>query len=466
MRHDVLPHLRARRTVEAPGILASSGLALVLTALLILSACSPAGPAASNVRVTSPTVTAGGQLSLHATATFEVSVQDPNALYQAEDLRYHWSLDTERGTYLLDGGVEAAAVVTTSSSLRLRGDVEGTEIVRVTVVDASTDTTIGVGTLAFDITSPSETPSACFDATTLVVAYGWGTWYTDTIDLETGKRTTVAYALVNDVSPDGNWLTGLQGAPEGRSHVFIQRCDGSGRRLLTNGEHYEESPTFSPDGQSIYFRRRSADENVLYPGEGRVSYYEFAVVDVATGESRVLTNLNANAEGAQGNFAISPDGETIVFHHFTATRQQSAYNPVVYDFKIVTMPAGGGPLHTLVDLGRGHGLNGIDWSPDGSDIIYSWKAASETEVPGEGGIYRIHPTAGGGPQLIFPDPSPDSLAPQHPTYYAGGTRIAWSGQEYGQTTMEVWSIDANGADVRQLTDDVGSARLMAIWDPY
>lgn len=465
MRQDVPTRLRARQTAEAPRTFAGSGLALVLTALLTLSACSPAGPADSSVRVTSPTVAPQGQLSLHATATFAVSVQDPNGLHQAEDLRYHWSLAEERGTYLLDGDAEATEVVTTSSSLRLRGDVAGAETVRVTVVNASTDTTIGVGTLAFDITSPSATPSACFDATTLVVAYGWGTWYTDTINLETGKRTTVAYALVNDVSRDGNWLTGLQGAGSGRSHVFIQRCDGSGRRLLTSGEHYEESPTFSPDGQSIYFRRRSADENVLYPGEGRPGYYEFAVVDVATGVSRVLTNFNANAEGAQGNFAISPDGETIVFEHLKAAKGGWGVG-FVYDYHLVTMPAGGGPLHSLAYLGDYVPVDGIDWSPDGRDIIFSWGAAKQTEPLGESGIYRIHPTAGGGPQLIFADPSPDSLPPMNPTYYAGGTRIAWSGQEYEYHSMEVWSIDANGADVKRLTDDVGSARLMAIWDPY
>ncbi len=462
MRHDVSTRLRARRTAAAPRFVEIVGLALIL---LTLSACSPAGPAASNVQVTSPTVAAQGQLALHATATFEVAVQDPNGLHQAEDLRYHWSVDEERGTYLLDGGEEATEAATTSSSLQLRGDVAGAETVRVTVVDASTDTTVGVGTLAFDITSPSAT-SLCFDATTLLVAYGYGQWYTDTIDLETGERTTVAYALVTDISPDGNWLTGVQSADEGRSRIFIQRCDRSGYRTLTNGEHYEESPKFAPDGRSIYFRRRTADENVLYPGEGLPGFPEVAVVDVATGVSSVLTSFNAAAEGVHGGLAIAPDGETLAFVRFKAAQGGSAYARFVYDFDLVTMPAGGGPLQSLTSLGDHAPTNGIDWSPDGGDIIFSWEADNQSEPARTGGIYRIHPTAGGGPQLIFTDPSPQSLAPMNTTYYAGGTRIAWSGQEYGDSTAEVWSIDANGADVQRLTDDVGSARLMAIWEPY
>lgn len=95
---------RTRRTLSV--------ISLAISLLLALSACSPAGPAGSNVQVTSPTVTPQGQLSLHAIATFEVSVQDPNGLHKPEDLRYHWSLDAERGTYLQDGDEEALEVVT------------------------------------------------------------------------------------------------------------------------------------------------------------------------------------------------------------------------------------------------------------------------------------------------------------------------------------------------------------------
>lgn len=69
-------------------------------------------------------------MSLHATATFQGSVEGPEGpegQQNAEDLEYHWSLDTERGTYLLDGDEESKEAVTTVSSLRLRGDRAGAE---------------------------------------------------------------------------------------------------------------------------------------------------------------------------------------------------------------------------------------------------------------------------------------------------------------------------------------------------
>lgn len=448
---------------EAPNSFAGLGLALVLTALLTLSACSPGGPAASNVQVSSPTVNPQGQLSLHATATFEVSVQDPNGLHQAEDLRYHWSLAAERGTYLPDGDEEATEVVTTSSSLRLRGDVAGAETVRVTVVDVGTDTTVGVGTLAFDITSPSTT-SLCFDTTTLVVLQGFNPTHSYTYDLETGEKAFIVSSVITDISRDGNWFTGFQTLSSGHGRIFIQRCDGTGSRSLTTGEYFDSSPKFSPDGESIYFLRRSTDENALYPGLGRAGFLELAVVDVTSGVSHFMTNLNASAQGAQ-EFAISPDGATIVFEHYTASIPAGT-GLYEYVFQLVTMPAGGGPLQTLTNLGDNVPVYGIDWSPDGGDIIFSWLASGQTEDFGESGIYRIHPTGGGRPQLILPDPSPESLPPRGASYYAGGTRIAWSGQEYGQTRIQVWSIDANGGDVRQLTDEDVGTRLTAVWDPF
>lgn len=193
-----------------------------------------------------------------------------------------------------------------------------------------------------------------------------------------------------------------------------------------------------------------------------MGYRELWVVDVESGVETMLTNLNALAQGVE-QYAVSPDGETIAFALVKA-KKGSGF-PFAYDFDLVTMPAGGGPLNTLTYLGTDNPVYGIDWAPDGKDIMFSWNADQQKVPLGDPGIYRIHPTAGSGPELVFQDPSPESLPPHRAMYYAGGTRIAWDGQEYGQTTIEIWSVDANGNDVQQLTDDLGSARLYAIWEP-
>src|SRR5690606_12436155 len=108
----------------------------------------------------------------------------------------------------------------------------------------------------------------------------------------------------------------------------------------------------------------------------------------------------------------SPDGETLAFARLKAAKGGSSSATFVYEYDLVTMSAGGGPLHTLAALGDYVPVHGIDWSPDGSDIIFSWDASRQTVPAGDSGIYRVHPTAGGGPQLIFADPSPDTLPPR------------------------------------------------------
>lgn len=427
---------------------------VAVTTLLVLAACSPGGSSNSNVQVTSATVEPQGKLSLHATATFQVAIKDLTGLHRAEDIEYHWSLDEERGTYLPDGADEATEVVTASSSLRLRGDRAGSEVVRVTVVDTSTDTTVGVGTLAFEITSPSST-SSCFKSPTLFIRHGQPFDVMDTIDLETGKRSMYGYHHVSDVSDDGNWVTGIAES----SQVYVQRCDGTGFKTLTDGTLHVDSPAFSPDGQLVYFRQRSPNENPLDPIA--VPYMELAVANVATGVTTVLTDLNAKAESLQ-HFAISPDGEMIVLEHYKASKGSGGF---VYEYDLVSMPAGGGPLHTMTQLGNYIPLYGITFSPDGSDILLSWAADKQTEEFGEAGLYRIHPTAGSGPQLILADLSPVSSPPRNPRYYAGGTRITFKELLPGELEPVIVSVDANGGDFQRMVDVGKLDNIADVWEP-
>ena len=89
--------------------------------------------------------------------------------------------------------------------------------------------------------------------------------------------------------------------------------------------------------------------------------------------------------------------------------------------------------------------NNMEWSPDGNYIIFSGNL-------GDGkGIYRMGVTDGSQPFLIFPDPSPNTIAPLFPHFYANGSRIVWSGQEDGDTSFSLWTIDLNGDDLQRLT---------------
>lgn len=432
---------------------------LALAVLLALAACSPGGSSDSNVQVSSPTVEPQGKLSLHASATFEVSIKDPSGLYQAETLEYHWSLDEERATFLPEGADEATEVVTGSSSLQLRGDSVGAEVVRVTVVDTSTDTTIGVGTLAFEIMSPGPT-SACFDSTTVFIRSGTTSNRTDVIDLETGERSRYGFWYVSDVSPDGNWVTGLTGFGQG-NNVYVHRCDFSETKMLTDQELWVYNPIFSPDGKSVYFTQTSTDENPLFPEDK--AFFEIAVADIASGEITVLTDLNANAQTVF-NLAVSPDGEMIVFELVQVSAAGGMFQKYAYEHSLVSMPAGGGPLHTMTQIGTVMGINGITFAPDGDHVLFSWPA--DKNEMGERGLYRIHPTAGSGPEFLFADPSPGSAVPQNPRFYAGGTRIMWVEQFPGESHADIVSIDVNGEDLQRMGELSRFDIFSTVHDPY
>lgn len=93
----------------------------------------------------------------------------------------------------------------------------------------------------------------------------------------------------------------------------------------------------------------------------------------------MLTNLNSNAEGA-GHFAISPDGEAIGFQHLTAAKGESSAATFVYDYQLVTMPARGGPLHSLANLGDHASMS----APPGS-----WPSGIRSEQRWRGGVRAV-----------------------------------------------------------------------------
>lgn len=426
-----------------------------------------ADPTATTVRVglRAPALGAGLELALNATARFEASVVDDAGALTGVTTTLQWTTGRGRAVFLPAG--TSAPWQTDALTVDVRGDRAGEERVTVSLVDVDTGDVIAEDTLAFDIVGPGDAPSDCFDGTRFFVRSGFVDPTTVMVDPAAGTRTTIAYDVYGRLSADGNWFaySASEWVPSGepaQRAIWIVRCDGTGSRQLTSG-YYDAAPQFSPDGDTVYFLRSSLDEDPLFPGEDRPGSIELASVDVASGVSGYLTDLNASAEAA-GLFVVSPDGTRIAFEHHVRSIHVGSGATYDYVFDLVTMPAGGGPLTSLTALGTYPPLQGLDWSPDGRDIVYSWNADNQEPPMGTAGLYRISP-AGGAGGLIFADPSEESLPPGNPRYYAGGTRIAWDGQDYGVPNIEVWSCDANGGDVQRITTDDGPDVLIDVWDP-
>lgn len=101
------------------------------------------------------------------------------------------------------------------------------------------------------------------------------------------------------VSPDGKWVvftlrsTDLE-ANRGRTDLWLINIDGHGLRQLTSHPASDFSPSWTPDGQSIYF---------LSTRSGGAQIWR---IPVGGGESQQVTDLALGV----GNYLLSPDGKT------------------------------------------------------------------------------------------------------------------------------------------------------------
>jgi Tol biopolymer transport system component len=277
---------------------------------------------------------------------------------------------------------------------------------------------------------------------------------------------------------------------------------------LTRGEESDVAPVWSPDGGALAFERIGEDkvEYIVIPADGgpERKAAEFAtapesdrpqpgvawtadgnalvvtqmaekqppalaLVTLATGKIERITNPPDASDG-DSTPAVSPAGDTVAFVRGTGNDRGDIW---ICDLK------GANLRRVTFD---DHGVRGIAWTRDGSDLIYSADRAHGWQV------WRI-PAAGGSPReitiagdhayypalaksrLVFTD-SPETSAiwratlsssgssderllfrsngrESAPAYSPDGTRIASVSAETGNE--EIFVQDAEGANRVQLT---------------
>lgn len=154
-------------------------------------------------------------------------------------------------------------------------------------------------------------------------------------------------------SRDGRWLAFGAGGFFGQrtsqpAKIMIMRADGSEVRAVTRGPGNAGFPSWSPDGTQIVYRFWTNNE----AGEG------LRIVDVATGESKVLTTEYDTLPG------WSPNGDRITFTRY-ASDDRFRYD----EFDIYSIRPDGTGLTRLTDS-EGNDAHSY-WSPDGRYILWS-----------------------------------------------------------------------------------------------
>ena len=154
-------------------------------------------------------------------------------------------------------------------------------------------------------------------------------------------------------SRDGRWLVFGAGSFFERrtiepSQIMVMRPDGSDAHAVTKGPGNAGFPSWSPDGTQIVYRLWTDNEQ----GEG------LRIVDVATGESRVLTTEYDTLP------LWSPKGDVIMFTRY-AGDERFPYD----EFDIYTIRPDGTDVKRLTDA-EGNDAHS-SWSPDGNYILWS-----------------------------------------------------------------------------------------------
>ncbi len=219
----------------------------------------------------------------------------------------------------------------------------------------------------------------------------------------------------------------------GQRDVWTVNADGTAPVAVTNDSHLDWSPVWSPDGNYLYF---SSDRG------GSMNLWRVAIEEgsgKALGQPEPITTPSPYS----GPLTISRDGRRIAYAQAVSTNniQRIAFDPVTE--KVAGQPA-------WVTQGSKQ-VGSCSVSPDGDWVAYHTGGKQED-------IFLLK-TDGSELRQLTDDVHRDRI----PVWSPDGKRIAFYSSRGGR--YEVWTIQADGSGLQQLTYHGAGSVLYPRWSP-
>ncbi len=251
----------------------------------------------------------------------------------------------------------------------------------------------------------------------------WKNTFASTMNLK--RLTTSGKARQAMISPDGTNIVYIV-EETARQSLWLRPVDSDNpKQLVAPEDVFYSELSFSPDGQSVYYRVRRAADRILY----RISVNGGVPEKVSTN----VYNL----------FAISPDGRRIVYDHQNSDNKQHSLFVAELDEKSNIKSA---ETLFVLDLPN-YFPGGISFAPDGRKFAYPRSVIEnnrevinlyvydfETKVNerlGAADFDRINATA----------------------WRANGEEIVISASENNSAPHQLWTVDFPSGEVSRLTND-------------
>ncbi len=187
-------------------------------------------------------------------------------------------------------------------------------------------------------------------------------------------------------SPNGEWVVYEQTRAvmeeeksEMLTHLFLARADGSRRFQLTQGDKSCNAPSFSPDGQFVYFvSGRNAEE-------GKKNLWR---IRIDGGEAERLTDW----PGTLGVYVVSPNGKWVAFTGREKDAEIEKAKKEKRDFRVIdekpenhrlwiipAEPDQEGKREPKQLFDAAYHIQGFDWSPDSQRIAFEHRPTPKAD---------------------------------------------------------------------------------------